>query len=175
MIKYILILLVILVSACGGNGIDEVDVNVADDLTLETNASNSNSGDGVNLDSFEIDPNAVDPSIDTSFQIFWEASNFGLTYVARMTFSLNTTLSDDDVEVFAELCTTDANSCAKSQFTTTCFFTTANIMSCNNLTGFGDLTPSLPTLPVDGFLILQLCDTAELNSCSIEVEPIRLL
>ena len=172
--KTLLTVLVVLLSACSGGGVEEVDISIVDDLTLETSASsNTTSDDGVNLESFNMDPNTVNPAIDGgAFEISWEASNFSSGYYARLLFSLDTSPSDGDAVVFAEFCSTD--DCGQTEVTTTCFFTSSNVMSC---LGFGgvNLSSFIPALPVDAFLILQLCDDPEFTSCSNEFEAALLL
>lgn len=172
--KLLLPVFLALVTSCGGGGVDEVDISISDDLTLENSASSNNtSGDGVNLESFNVDPNTINPAIDEGeFEISWEASNFINGYYARMLFSLDTRASDDDAIVFSVLCSTD--DCGQTSVSAICFFTSSNVMSCGGLGGV-NLSPYIPSLPLDAFLILQLCDDPEFNSCSSEFEATLLL
>ena len=171
--KTLLTVLVILLSACGSGGVDDVDITIGDDLTLETSASSNNSSDGVSLDSFNINPNTINPAINGGqFELSWEASNFASSYFVDMVFSLDRGISDDDIIVFSEFCTLE--DCAQTEVSTTCFFTNSNTMSCSAFGG-SNLSPLIETLPLEAYLILQLCDDAERSSCSTKIEGVFLL
>ena len=102
-----------------------------------------------------------------AFSVSWLLSEQSDWYTARLYLSSNDTLSSGDTEFLELQCQDSQHNCSKQiTFNNDCTFDNNNIIQClEKPSDAKDLTNILPSLPYDGFIILETCDWIGNDDC----------
>jgi len=109
-----------------------------------------------------------------AFDISWYLSEARSTYTTRLFFSSDSTLSSDDTEFYVDHCQAGPQGFALCEAvigrTAHCTFDNENEILCDyELQYAADLTNKLPTLPYDGFIIIESCEFLSTVECDTPI------
>ena len=167
-LKLQLVLIFVFLSACSSSkDTDENTIQSSQEKGYEITAFDI-IGTGADIDG---DKAPINSGINNgAFDISWYLNEKRSTYSTRLFFSFDSMLSSEDTEFYSDHCQAGPQGFALCESvigrTANCSFDNENVILCDGeLELAADLTNILPTLPYDGFIIIQSCEFLRTDEC----------